>query len=220
MSQIYLVPQWFFGYGIFLELFFALITLSVAAYSWYIYRLCAQKECRLFAVGFGFISMAYFFWAGINFYVTSTFDPSTLVLSLSNLNALGSLGVYAHVFLFILGLVTLAYMTFDGSSLRNYTLLATLSLVAIIFSEQKAIAFYFVSSLLLSFVVFYYGAKYYHSRRGTNLLVFLAFFFLFLGNVDFIFAAIDHVHYVVGHILQLLGYAFILLNFLLTLRKR
>lgn len=219
MGFLYLVPHWFFGFDIFLEFIFALVTLGVALYSLRIYSLSGQNECRVFGAGFIFISLAHFLWAGVNLFIASRVSEGRLVLSLDQLSVLGALGVYSYVLLSTVGFATLAYMTLGSRKQRTYVLICTLSLLAIVFSQYKALAFYFVSSFLLLFVVAYYIDVYRSTHKTSNFLVLFATIFIFLGTVDFIFATLQEVHYVIGHILYLFGYALILISFISTLRS-
>lgn len=219
MALLYLVPKWFFGFDVFLELVFALVTLGVSLYSFRIYYLSGQRECKVFGAGFLLISFAYLVWSGLNLFIASRFADGARKLSFEQITHLGSLGVYAYVLFFIWGIATLAYMTLGTRKQMTYVLIATLSALAIVFSAYKALAFYFVSSFLLLFVVMYYVQVYRQTRRNSNFFVLIAFVLLFLGTVDFIFAALNNLHYVIGHILYLVGYGFILISFISSLRS-
>ncbi len=219
MALLYLVPRWFFGFDVFLELVFALVTLGVSLYSLRIYYLSGQRECKVFGAGFLLISFAYLIWSGLNLFISARFGDGARELSFEQITYLGTMGVYAYVLFFTLGLATLAYMTLGSKRQLTYVLVATLSVLAIVFSSYKALAFYFISSFLLLFVVMYYVDLYRTTRRNSNFFVLVAFVLLFLGTVDFIFAALHNVHYVIGHILSLIGYGFILVSFISTLRS-
>lgn len=219
MTQFYLVPRWFFGYDIALELIFGAITLLIALYSFKIYRLSALRECRVIGWGFLSMSLGYFTWSALNLYVTSQLNTSGLDIPLQHLFSVAVLGVSAHIFFLVMGVATLAYMALPGRSNRLYSVLVTLSLLIVVFALNKALAFYFVSSFLL-FVVLLHYVKVYNTRRhqGTLLLL-LAFFFIFLGNVVFIFAALHAFPYVIGHILHLFGYLLALASLISILRS-
>lgn len=218
MSQLYLIPSWFFEFGIILELLFALITLAVAIYSFFVYKYCLERECKLFGLGFLAIAFSYFSWAFVSWYVPFRLKAQGGVVSLDGLSELVTIGVYLHAFFFLVGLTTLTYLTFDIKGKRNYSLILSLVLVLLIFASQKIIAFYFTCALLLLYVLFYYGRGYIDGEGPRNPFLFLAFLFLFLGSVDFTLSAVNHVHYVVGHIFYLVGYGFILINFIMMLR--
>lgn len=218
MAQFYLIPSWFFGFGLALELLFGIITLAVAIYSFIVYKYCLERECRLFGLGFLSLALSYFSWAFVSWYVPFRLKAQGGVISLDEFSGLTGVGVYLHVFLFLVGLTTLTYLTFDIRGKRNYSLILSLVLILLIFAQQKIVAFYFTSALLLLYVLFYYGRGYIDNEGPRNPYLLLAFVFLFLGSVDFTLSAVNQVHYVAGHILYLIGYLFILINFIIMFR--
>lgn len=219
MSQLYFIPHWFFGYDIALEVIFALVTLGVALYSLYVYKLSAQRECKVFGLAFISISLAYFLWAGVNLFITARLNDTTRIIPLNELSALGFVGVYGHMLLLLLGWATLAYSTLNTRGYRAYSLFVSLPLILLIFSAPKAVSFYFTSSLLLLYVVFHYVAEYKRTEKMNTFLVLLGFIFLFLGNLDFTFASVQHVNYVIGHVLHFIAYMLILASLIKTVRR-
>ncbi len=218
MSQLYFIPHWFFGYDIALEVLFALVTLGVAFYSLYIFKLSAERGCKVFGLAFISISLSYFLWAGVNFFIVSRLADSSRTLSLDNLSAIGFIGVYGHMLLLLLGWATLAYSTLNTKGYRAYSLFVSLPLILLIFSAHKAVSFYFTSSLLILYVIFHYVAEYKQTGKITTFLVLLAFIFLFLGNLDFTFASVQHVTYVIGHAFHFIAYMLILASLVKTVR--
>lgn len=219
MTQFYLVPRWFFGYDIALEIIFGVITLLLALYSFRIYRLSTLRESRVLGWGFLSMSLGYFAWSALNLYVTSRLNASGLDISLQHLFSIASLGVSAHIFFLVMGSATLAYMALSGRSNLLYSTLLTLSLLIIVFAFNKALAFYFVSSFLLFLVLIHYVSVYRRRHHPGTLLLLFAFFFIFAGNVVFIFATLHAFPYVIGHLLQLLGYLLALVSLISILRS-
>ncbi len=217
--QFYLVPRWFFGFDIALELLFAVITLLVSAYAFYMYKLSAERHCKL--LGFGFLSIAfsYITWGILNFFLLTRLSDSSRVLVLEGLNLIGFFVLYGHIIFMLLGLATLAYLTFRVRSYRVYSLFASLPLIMVLFSKHAALAFYFVSAVLLFYITLHYFIKYSSIKRTTTLLVLIGFLFLFAGAVGFTLATLYHGSYVAGHLLQFLGYLFILLGFVKTVKS-
>ena len=60
MAGLYIIPEWFLGYDIALNLLFGIITLIVSLYAFKIYRLSSLKQSKLFGISFSFISISYF----------------------------------------------------------------------------------------------------------------------------------------------------------------
>ncbi|MEK6898797.1 MAG: hypothetical protein AABW79_01745 [Nanoarchaeota archaeon] len=216
--EFYLVPRWFFGFDIALEMLFAFITFFVAAYALYMYRISAERDCKL--LGFGFISIAlsYVTWGILNFFLLTSLDNSNRVLVIENLNILGFFVLYGHIIFMLAGLATLAYLTFKTRSYRVYSLFVSLPIIMVIFSKNAALSFYFVSALLLFYITLHYMIKYSSRKRQTTLFVLIGFIFLLIGAVGFTFATLFNGSYVAGHMLQLLGYLFILIGFIKTVR--
>lgn len=218
VMALYLIPKWFFGYDIALEFVFGIVSLLIALYSIHIYRLSGQRECKVFGMGFLSLALGYFSWAFINLYVVSHLVGETFELSIDNLGFIGAIGVYSYVLFSLLGLATLAYMTVGSRKQRAYILIVTLSILSIIFASSKPLAFYFVSSFLLLFVVSHYFYAFSRARTHGTFLSLVAFVFIFLGNIDFIFATLHDVHYVFGHVLQLIGYLLAFVGLVSTMR--
>ena len=71
MVNLSFIPSWFFGYGVILELAFAVITLAVSLYSFKIYRMSDQEQSRLFGISFLLFSISYFIQSALNFAILS-----------------------------------------------------------------------------------------------------------------------------------------------------
>ena len=215
MSGLYIIPRWFFGFDVALELLFGVATLAVALYAFRIYSLSRERQCQTLGAGFLSISLAYFVWSGVSLLLLLQNSAGTV--SLDNLTRTALFGVFSYVFLSILGLSTLVYMTFPSRPKRLFSLIATLALLVLIFSQQKSLAFYFVSAFLTFFVLTHYVQEYARSRRTTTFLVMLGFAFIFLGMLDFTFASIQGLHYAIGHVLLLIGYMLVMASLLVVL---
>lgn len=219
MVDFYIVPRWFFGFDIALELLFAAVTFFVALYALYMYRLSAERECKLLGLGFISISLSYVVWGALNFFLLTSLSDSSRVLIIERLDLFGFFILYSHVLLMLLGLATLAYLTFKVKSYRVYSLFVSLPLILVFFSKHAALAFYFASSLLLFYIMIHYFIRYSVVKKATTGLVFGGFIFLFFGALGFTFATLLNGSYVAGHILQLLGYLFILFGFIKTVKS-
>jgi len=219
MTSLYLIPRWFFGYDIALELLFAVITMAVAVYSFKVYKIAREPGCRTLGTGFLFISLAHILWSGINLSVSSAFNTATRTVSLEKLSTIGFIGVSGYVMLSILGLAMVLYTTLPQRSQRTFSIVASLALIVPIFASYKALAFYFVSSLLLLFIVFHYGSRFVRAPKKSDPLVLIGFIFIFLGTLDFTLATLNYNHYVLGHVLQFIGYGLMLTSLVKTLRR-
>lgn len=216
----YLIPQWFFGYNVLLELVFAVVTLLVGIYAFRVYKMSGQGQSRLFAISFIFISISYFIQSLFNFLIVSELNREVCnAIKLSNINTLNALGVYSHIFFFISGLLILTYMTLKTKSIKVFSIIFILSYAMLWLSIDTMYAFYFLSSVLLAYITIYYISSYIKRRRIGNLMVLIAFAFLFFGSVHFILSINHSLFYALGHILGLVAYILILANLVMIIRK-
>jgi formate hydrogenlyase subunit 3/multisubunit Na+/H+ antiporter MnhD subunit len=220
MANLYLVPDWFFGFDIIFELAFAIITLIVALYAFKVYRLSEQNQSKLFGWAFIFFSISYFIQSLLNFVIISKLSETICdVIKLQSVTILNAWGISIHMILLIIGLVTLAYMTLKINNPKAYSLVLLISLFSIILSLNKIYWFYFLSSILLIFIVIHYTQNYLKNKQSKTLLVLMAFLFLLFGHIHFIFAVNHALFYVIGHFLELIAYILILINLLLVLKN-
>lgn len=220
MANIYLVPKWFFGYDVILELAFAVITLIVGIYAFKIYKLSGQGQSKLFGIAFLFISVSYFIQSFLNFAIISKIDENICAaLKINSVNVLNSIGLYAYALFFITGLLTLAYMTLGVKSAKIYSLSIIIIILSLLFTPNELYLFYFLSSVLLAYIFAHYFVNYLNNKKLNTLLVLIAFAFLLFGNIHFIFSVNHSMYYVIGHFLELIAYILILVNLVLVVKK-
>ena len=215
---IYVVPNWFYGYDIAFEVFFALTTLFVAWYAWKIYKLSEQKESKIFATSFLFISLSYFFWAFLNMFVISQIKGGFRELNMSNVLLLGTFLIYANIIFFISGIALLAYTALKTESQITLYMILAIAYAAIILSSNKFMATYVLASVLLLFVIIHYFNEYRKNKNKITEAILLAFVLLFIGNTEFIFAQQNYFNYIICHALELIAYI-IILRSLITIVK-
>jgi len=220
MANLYMVPNWFLGYDLILELAFAIISLIVSIYSFKIYRLSEQTQSKLFGIAFLFISISYFIQSFLNFTIISKLNENIrIILKIISVNVLNTIGIYAHILFFITGLITLTYMTLKIKSAKTYSLLFITIILSLVFSSNKLYLFYLLSSILLIYILIHYLTNYLKNKQSKTLLVLAAFAFLLFGSIHFIFAVNHSLYYVIGHSLELIAYLLILINLILVVRK-
>jgi len=220
MAQFYLLPSWFFGFDIILELIFGVVTAIVAFFSLKVYGLCKERDCKLLGFAFIFISISYFLLAILNLLAASSqIDQEIITIALSEVIVPSSIWIYAYIFFFLIGLSLLAYLTFEVRNQRLFTLIASMSIIVVIFSARTAIAFNFVAAVLLFYVFLYYLDKYQVSNKGKGLFVMLAFLLLFFARISFAFSYLNPVPYVADHIIELVAYSLILFSLVKVIKK-
>lgn len=222
MAVIYLVPNWFFGLGIALELLFALAAAVVAFYAFKFYKISGQREGKLFSFSFVLISISYLIKAGVNLFVLSDISSGFRALDYDSLNDIGVLGLYAHVILFIAGLALLSYMTLKTKNRRAFLLLLVLAIIPllpVVSGANQALVFNLVSSIFLLYLCTHYFVEYKNNKNHKTLLILCAFLLLFFSGIGFMFANDFYVDFVLGHLLEFISYILIVTGLVLTIRK-
>lgn len=220
MAHPYTLPSWFFGYNIGLELAFAIITLIVSFFAFKIYRLTDQRQSKLFGYSFLFISAAYFLESLLNFLIVSKLnDNISIFLKMQDVFVLNNAELFTHMLMFMMGLLTLTYMTLKTKNTRTFIILIAITILALIFSTNRLYLFYLIATVLLIFICIHYVQNYFKNKQTNTLLVLTAFLFLLFGHFHFIISVDHALFYIIGHFLELAAYLLILANLLLVLRK-
>ncbi len=219
MATLYLLPNWFFIYSVIFEIIFALITGSVAFYAFKVYLLSKQKESKLFSIGFTFISASYILWAIVNLSLIDKLGDGISSVELGNIISLGMIGVYTHIFLFIIGLLTVAYTNLKTNNAKVYSLLAVLTILALFMTESKGSAYYVLATIFFGYIAATHLTSYIKNRNSKALIILIAFVLLFISHIYFIFAARSYIYYVIGHSVSLAGYILILLGLILIIKN-
>jgi hypothetical protein len=210
-----MVPKWFFGYDIAMEIIFTLVTFAVAYYSLKVYSIYHEKSSKAFGIGFGFISASYFIWALINLFLLSEVNESMDAININEIVSLSLMGLYSYMFFYIIGISILAYLTLKVKNLKVYSLILILSLAGILLSCNKIVAFHLISAILLSYVVYFYFKECLIKHNKRAFLVLFAFIFMTLTSINLIFIVTNYYSYISGHILNLIAYGLILANLLI-----
>ncbi|MEM4637476.1 MAG: hypothetical protein QXK76_00440 [Candidatus Woesearchaeota archaeon] len=219
MGYLILIPKWFLMYSIFLEIIFAIITLTVSYYAFKVYKLTYKNNAKLFTTAFVFIFLSYLTKLMLNLIVVGKLaDDVVSVINLRDVALLNLFGSYAHALFFIIGLIILAYIQFRTENIQILFLTIALVVVSIIFSWNKLMLFYLLATIILMFICFNYFLNYLCHRTINSTLVLIAMMFLLLGTLQYFFALDYELYYVVGHIFEFLSYALILINLLLILK--
>ncbi len=214
-----MIPNWFFGYDVFLEVLFGIITFFVAAYALKLYRLTQEREFALLGTSFSLISLSYFVWSVINLLFVKELNESVRVLILPEINIFSVFWLYLHIMLFMVGLVTLFYMTARINSPRVYSLLIVNSLLVVLLSYNKSLAIHLISSIILGFVAAYYGMAYARKKDIPIRNTFIAFSLFFIANCLLMFAGNSYSQYVLAHMVELVAFGVILFNLFSILKN-
>jgi len=207
----YIISQGFMNLNILFTLAFAVTTFLVSLISYKIYKLTSRKELKLFSFAFLSFALAYIiqFVLGVvlkyklETAIRAKFRTAVPFISASNLS---------HEIFFSIGLIILVYMTCKSKDKKLLGLLLGLVLIPILFNPLALFVFHIISSFLLIFILFFYYKNYRQHKKLKTKLVLLAFIFLFIANLTFIFAVRQGLFFIIGRSLELIAYICILVN--------
>lgn len=216
---IYVVPQWFFGIDILLEVIFALTAGLVAWYAFEIYRMADKRESKLLGIGFALISASYIMRGILNLFVLHEIQEGVRELSLSSVTFLGMTGIYLYWTLFTSGLITLVYMTAKVKNTRLYALLLLTTLTLLLMSNSPAISFGIISALFSLSIFLHYIVECHRNHNQKTMLIAASFGLLFASDAIPLILEGYMNPYVAGHILEFGSYLLLLLILFLTVRR-
>ena len=221
MALVLLKPFWFQGYDILLEILFAIIALLVAYYANKINKIAQTHESKLFAEGFFFITASYILLAIINFAAIFALKTASIKspVRISDLITLGEFGTVVSISLFLIGIITLAYMTLHYRNKRIPILMIIPLLIALLLSHNKLFLFYIITAFLLVYITIYYIQHYLKHKNLNTLLILLAFLLMFIAKVHFIISLSEPLFYAIGHLFEFLGYGLILISLVRVIKQ-
>ena len=220
MTNIYLSPSWFYMYSIIFEAFFAVAAVLLTWLSFKVYKVIGEKNALYFSCAFIFIAASYIVQTISNIFIFSKLNESICrFVKISSIAVFDAVGSYIHIFLMIVGLSFLFFITLKTSKLRTLLALIALPVAAFVLSRNYLATYYLISSIYLAFVSWYYIGNYLEKKDVKVLLVSIAFFLLFLGNAHYFIIVNHQVFYVISHFLELAAYIMILANFYLVFKR-
>ena len=219
MNYAYVIPQWFFGFDIGMEILFAIITCLVAVFAFKINKVTKERKIWLLGVAFLLMGLSYIFLGVINYWFAQIASEQFREVSIGEIQTVGIVGVYLYMILFTSGLVTLGYLTAGMKKGKTYYLLFGLSLLVIASSFYKLITFRILAVFLLSFIAYQYFDDYLKNKNKKEFWILLSFTILFLSSVCFIFSPVYYPAYIVGHLFELLAYIIMLVVLIKTVKK-
>jgi len=218
MAHLYLVPQWFFGFDIAMELVFAIIAMALAFFTYRIYKVSEDEDVKLFGLAFVLISISYIVWASINLFMLDKLSDGIREISLNNLMSINYILTLVHMGLFIVGIITLAYAHLEIKSAKAYYILTGLALIGLVSSSIPWITYQLLAIFLLSTIVYHYAVDHSCYKNKKARAIFIAFLLLLLSRIDFLFTANSAFAYIFGHILELTAYSLILVGLVANIK--
>jgi hypothetical protein len=235
MFRLFLTPTWFNGFDLVFNVVSLLIALSIAGYSWNIFRIHKENKFAYFSLAFLSLSFAYGFkviTSGI-VYFTPLRDVAAHVLrpiagqGLQFSGYLYRAGFTLHM-IAILGAWMLIFFISQKSRSRLNKLhevmqiglfLYLIFLIAIV-SNFTQVVFPLTSCVILGMVVLNYYKNYLNTNRNNNAFrVMMSFMLILFGNFMFVFTFFYKNLYVLGEVLTLLGFLLLLYTYRKTIKK-
>jgi hypothetical protein len=209
---LYFVPEWFFNIDIALGVLFTLITGVVAGFAFKIYEITEERTFRLFGAAFSCLSLSYLIRILLNIYLTNVVENSRdVLLLLFGVTPISQIAIYVYVLLFVIGYMTLAYITVKVKSVKIYLMLAAVSILAILGSGNKAPTFYLMASIFLVFIVSNYLDSVRREKNRNQILILISMLLLLISNVGFMFIGNYQFYYgyIITETIELAAYALI-----------
>ena len=210
MERLYYIPLWFVKYSIGLELIFAIVTLLIAIFAFKIYNLTAQRQLKLFSLGFFATALSYIIWFTLNSFALARLNDQTSMLLIDQTSDIVNLAAYGHVILYLTGLAILVYTTLKSESLRTLTLLIAMSIIPIFVTCNTALLFNVIAAIYLAYLVIHYAAEYKEKRIQNTLYILTAFILLLTGTIELLFSTGHYLNFVIAHICILGSYLLLL----------
>jgi hypothetical protein len=207
----YAISQGFMNLNILFTLAFAVTTFLVSFISYKVYKLTGRKELKLFS--FAFLSFALAYILQLILGIVLKYKLETVVRAkLRTMVPFITASTFSHEILFSIGLILLVYMTCKSKDKKLLGLLLGLVLIPILFNPMSIHIFHIIVSFVLMFIVLFYYKNYKHHKNLKTKLVLIAFVFLLISNLTFVFSARQGLFFILGRSLELIAYICILVN--------
>jgi len=211
--------KWFFPVNKTFIIFFAIATMIVGLMAYSLYRLSQKKELKLFSTAFFLFSSSYIIQTIINFFIITRIGSAFRPMARKIMPALIDLAVISEAILFSIGLSIIAYITFKTDQKRIFYLIMSLVTVSLLLSSNIFYSYNLIAIILLSIIVYNYYKTYSENKKKGTLLSMLAFIFLLIGYLSFIFALHHPIFNLAGSILEFAAYLLIITNLIIINKK-
>ena len=222
MSFLVMGPQWFSGFEHLFEIISLLAAIFVGYYSYRVYRYTNQPKYRTMAAAFIIIALSFGLKVLTDVGVRAQVAEMGGIQNIYQVLEVGMMlqsGYLAMRFFMLLGLVLLLKLAFDIRENRLLLLLAVLSILTTFLSHSVYYAFHIAAALMLGFIVEFMYRNFRNKKTKPACAVLLAFTFLFLSQLAFMFVGQSSKLHALGETLQLGGFITLIVNHVLLLRR-
>ncbi len=229
MYQLFFTPSWFNGYDLVFEGISLVVALLIAAYSWKIYRMSHENRYGYFSLAFILIGVSLaikMFTYGVLYFEPLREGVATALTPVVGTGLqFADLFYRAAFFLQMAGLLGAWMLVFFISQksrerLHSYyevsqiALFLYLILLICFVSNFQYTVFYLTSAVILGLTVLNYYKNYLNSKSNNKaFLVMIAFLFVLLSNISFIFVFLWESMYVAGEVFLLIGFLLLLYTY-------
>ena len=200
-------PLWFYGVDSAFEIVTTIVCISIALFSYKIYRFTEARTYKLVTYAFIAISFSYLIKAVTNLKVfaeTIQLDNIVTVETYTKLISIYQLGHISYRLLYIMGLILLLILALNITCKRTMSIIAILSAIAIIFSYNYQPMFHIVSAIFLFYIFTHFHQNAKKKKTRTSKLIAISFLLQFISQIFFIFK--DPLYYVGGELILFTGY--------------
>lgn len=212
--MLHIMPSWFLSANILFEFLFFIFAAAISYYAFSAYKLTNQRESKIFGWSFLFLAISHFALIIINSLFLSITQGGFRTLEFGDLMGIKNFMVASYVFFFILGLITITYMSLKIKSKKTYFLLIFLSIIILFCSMTLSLLIYSLASLLLLFITMYYFSEFIRTRNKNTLFVLIGFFMLLVTNL--LLSIVTRYSlpsvYVLAYLTEVVGYTLIILS--------
>jgi len=220
--EILFSPQWFYNIDSAFEVVSVVVTAAIALYSLKIYYFTKDNRQKYFGLSFLAISLSYLAKIMTNVVVYRTVQETGPIITITKV-VLGTIplltvtGLFMHRILMLAGLSGIYLLLSNCREKNRAVVIAYFILVTTLFSGYAYFVFHMTAALFLMYIVLFY-----HDREGKKHCnaITLAFGFLLLSQIAFVFIFLGAEIYVVGEVLQLLGFIILLYKYYKLVIKR
>ena len=225
MYRLLLTPEWFQGVDILFEAVGLVTAFLIAAYAWRAYELNKENRFLYFSLAFVLVGSSLLFkiissgvlyftpvrntvldvlrpTVGLRLRYTNLYYGATFFLQMASL-----LGGWLLIF-FVSQKPRARLQRFH--ELSQIALFVYFVLLISVVAQFKHVVFYLTASVLLALIILNYYKNYLENRNPNTFRVMLAFLFIFISHLFFIFVFLLPGLYVIGQLFLVVGFSSLL----------
>lgn len=194
-------PPSFFKYDLYFDTVFFVVSLILCLFSFKLYRKTKLESILIFSIAFFSI------WIG--YLLEVIYD---LFMHFEYTNGLINLYQVMPYFFLIIGHSVLLYVSLKISKIRTLVLINLISLIMILFSDNKQFTYLILSALCYIFICWYFLENYIDKKGMNSFIIMLSFFCFLFSHIIFLLSLKYEALFPLGYILKFIAYMLIIIN--------